>query len=104
MCISACHLMGLLKYDKSSLFHSIRLYVSYLYLQIKHDKTPNSTTTRQLDWLTTVQARDRARDHNISQWAGQRITISHKGLGLGITEDHNISERSSRSSPAYKIN
>ena len=41
MCISACHLMGLLKYDKSSLFHSIRLYVSYLYLQIKHDKTPN---------------------------------------------------------------
>ena len=56
MCISACHLMGLLKYDKSSLFHSIRLYVSYLYLQIQHDKTPNSTTTRQLDWLTTVAA------------------------------------------------
>ena len=49
---SLLSLMGLLKYDKSSLFHSIRLYVSYLYLQIKHDKTPDSTTTRQLDWLT----------------------------------------------------
>ena len=44
--------MGSHKYDKSRLFHSIRLYVSYLYLQIKHDKTPNSTTTLQLDWLT----------------------------------------------------
>ena len=38
--------MGLLKYDKSSLFHSIRqMYPIYIF----------RTTTRQLDWLTTVQ-------------------------------------------------